>query len=258
MGAVSMGILQFSLIYVLLLVVLFVMNRSKIHQSKLLVLASVRMTVQLVLVGFILTYIFANPRPIYTILFIVAMMAFSIQRVLSSQKGLNFRFKIMVSLSFCISGLFVLCYFVIVVVRQDIFNPQYTIPLAGMIMGNAMTGITLGLKSFMGGISTRRKRIDTLLNLGVTPKAILKPFVSEALETALLPTINSMLGMGIIFLPGMMTGQLLSGTVPTTAIMYQIAIMIAICTSVCLSVFCALTLIQLTMNDEQLTISACE
>lgn len=155
MGAVSMGILQFSLIYVLLLVVLFVMNRSKIHQSKLLVLASVRMTVQLVLVGFILTYIFANPRPIYTILFIVAMMAFSIQRVLSSQKGLNFRFKIMVSLSFCISGLFVLCYFVIVVVRQDIFNPQYTIPLAGMIMGNAMTGITLGLKSFMGGISTR-------------------------------------------------------------------------------------------------------
>ena len=72
------------------------------------------------------------------------------------------------------------------------------------------------------------------------PERILHPFVKQALETAILPTLNSMLGMGIVSLPGMMTGQILSGTVPTTAILYQIAIMIAICTAVACSCFFAL------------------
>ena len=83
----------------------------------------------------------------------------------------------------------------------------------------------------------QRPRIEALLNAGATPRSILMPFMSQALETALLPTMNSMLGMGIVSLPGMMTGQILSGTLPTTAILYQIAIMIAICTVVCLATF---------------------
>ncbi|WP_434297397.1 ABC transporter permease [Clostridium sporogenes] len=84
--------------------------------------------------------------------------------------------------------------------------------------------------------------MNTLINLGIEPKDILRPFINNSLETALIPTLNSMLGMGIIFLPGMMTGQILSGTLPITAIMYQIAIMIAICTSVCATVFLSLNL----------------
>ena len=79
--------------------------------------------------------------------------------------------------------------------------------------------------------------MESLLHLGLTPQKILLPMVNQALETALLPTLNSMLGMGIVSLPGMMTGQILSGTLPTTAILYQISIMIAICAVVCLSVF---------------------
>lgn len=94
----------------------------------------------------------------------------------------------------------------------------------------------------MNSVNKEKNRINTLLNLGVEPKDILKPFANNALETALIPTLNSMVGMGIIFLPGMMTGQILSGTLPTTAIMYQIAIMIAICTSVCITVFLSLNL----------------
>jgi putative ABC transport system permease protein len=104
-----------------------------------------------------------------------------------------------------------------------------------------MTGVSLGIKTFMSHLSTDRNKIDTLLNLGVEPRKILLPYVNQALETALLPTLNSMLSMGIISLPGMMTGQILSGTLPLTAIMYQIAIMVAICTAVCLSVFLSLT-----------------
>jgi putative ABC transport system permease protein len=109
-----------------------------------------------------------------------------------------------------------------------------------MIMGNAMTGVSLGLKVFNESIAAQRNRIEALLNMGVTPKRILLPFVNQALETALLPTINQMVGMGIIALPGMMTGQIRSGTLPMTAILYQIAIIIAICAVTCLAVFCTL------------------
>jgi len=239
-GAVKLNIIQFSLIYLLLIIILAIMKKAKINQTKLLLLASFRMTVQLVLAGLILTYIFKNPNPIFTLTYITAMIIFSIHRVLSKNKDLNRNFKIAVALSLSISGTAILGFFVMAVVGQSFFNPQYTIPLGGMIIGNAMTGVTLGLKTFNENIKSERQKIESLLNLGVTPQKILLPYVNNSLETALLPTMNSMLGMGIISLPGMMTGQILSGTLPTTAIMYQIAIMIAICTSVCLTVFCSL------------------
>lgn len=239
-GIIELNIIQFSLIYLLLIIILIIMKHSKINQTKLLLVASARMTVQLVLAGLILTYIFKDPHPVFVILYLTAMITFSIWRVLSKNKGINNRFKVAISLSLALSGLFVLGFFILAVVGENIFNPQYTIPLAGMIIGNAMTGVTLGMKTFMENIRTQRNKIDVLVNLGATPRKILLPYVNNALETALLPTMNNMLGMGIISLPGMMTGQILSGTLPTTAIMYQIAIMIAICTSVCLTVFCSL------------------
>lgn len=241
-GIATLTIFQFLLIYLLLIIVLFVMKKSKINQTKLLLIASLRMTVQLIIVGYILQYMFDNPKPIFTVIFLAGMIAFSIDRVIRSRKDLNNSFKIAIGASLTLSGLFVLIFFVAVVVNKSIFNPQYTIPLAGMIIGNAMTGINIGIKTFMDSVNKEKSKINTLLNLGLEPKDILRPLANNALETALIPTLNSMVGMGIVFLPGMMTGQILSGTLPTTAIMYQIAIMIAICTSVCITVFLSLNL----------------
>lgn len=234
---VEMNILQFSLIYLLLIIVLAIMKKGRINQSKLLLVASVRMTVQLVLAGFILTFIFKNLNPVFTMIYLTCMIAFAIHRVLSKNKSINKKFKLVTALSLSFSGIVIILFFVGVVVGVNILNPQYVIPLSGMIIGNAMTGVGLGLKTFRESLVSQRNRIETLLNIGVAPKAILLPFVNQSLETALLPTLNSMLGMGIVSLPGMMTGQILSGTLPTTAILYQISIMIAICTVVCLSVF---------------------
>ena len=200
------------------------------------------MTLQLILAGLVLTYIFKNPHPIFVLLYLTAMMAMSVHTVLSRNKGINRNFQIIVALSLILTGLFVILFFILGVVGVSFFNPQYTIPISGMIMGNAMTGVSLGLKTFHENLKTQKPKIDTLLNMGATPKSILLPFVNKSLETALLPTLNSMLGMGIISLPGMMTGQILSGTLPTTAILYQIAIMIAITSVVCLAVFCSLYL----------------
>jgi len=250
-GAVHMSLWQFSLIYLLLLVVLAVMKRARIDRTRLLVTASFKMTVQLVLAGLILQYIFSNPHPMFTALFLLVMIGFSIRRVYETRPDLNLRFRQAVALSLSLSGLSVLAFFVTLVLGQSLFNPQYAIPLAGMIIGNAMTGVILGIRTFMDAVAGDRRKIDTLVNLGVDFKTILRPYVNHALESALMPTLNSMLGMGIIFLPGMMTGQILAGTVPTTAILYQIAVMIAICTSVCLTVFFTLEMGYQTLYNQR-------
>ncbi len=248
---VKMNLFQFSLIYLLLLIVLVLMKKARIQQSKLLLVASFRMSVQLVLAGFVLTWIFENPHPLLTIGYIVSMVVFSIHRVLSRCNRLNRQFKIIVACSLAGTGVSLVAYFVVVVVGMPIFNPQYTIPISGMIIANSMNGVALGLRSFTDSLRSNTARMDSLINAGVHPRRILLPFANSALETALIPTLNSMVGMGIISLPGMMTGQILSGTLPTTAILYQIAIMIAICTAVCVTVFASLYLGYRTLYNKR-------
>ena len=76
-GAVRMEIWQFGLIYILLLIVIAIMKKCKISQTKLLIVASVRMTLQLVIAGLILTYIFKNPHPLFTVGYVLIMIAFA-------------------------------------------------------------------------------------------------------------------------------------------------------------------------------------
>lgn len=239
---VEIQLWQFTTAYLLLVLVIFIMKKCHINQDKRLVVASLRMSVQLVIAGLVLTWIIRNPHPLFTLLYLILMIGFSIFRVLSQNRGLNRRFKIIISLSVSLSGISIIAFFIGMIVGESLFNPQYVIPIAGMIMGNTMTGVLLGLKTFQESLKDQRGKINALLNIGATPQKILLPFVRQAMETALLPTINSMLGMGIVSLPGMMTGQILSGTLPTTAIVYQITIMLAICTVVCLSSFASLYL----------------
>lgn len=248
---VSLNLFHFSLVYLLLTIVLVIMKKCQINQTKLLLLASFRMSIQLFLAGLVLTYIFQHPHPLITVFYLLFMSAFAVYMVLAKNKGLNKTFKIIVGLSLSVTGLAVVAFFIIVVVNMDIFNPQYAIPISGMVIGNAVNGVSLGLKTFSQSVQTQRIQIDTLLNLGVTPQKILMPFVNQAVETALLPTLNSMLGMGIISLPGMMTGQILSGTLPMTAILYQTAIMIALCTVTCAASFCAIYFGAKTLYNER-------
>ncbi|MDD3570354.1 MAG: ABC transporter permease [Lachnospiraceae bacterium] len=248
---IVLNLFQFGAVYLLLLIVLGIMKKCKINQSKLLVIGSIRMTVQLVLAGFVLTYLFKNPHPVFVIIYLILMIGMAIHTVLSRNKGINSKFSVIVAVSLSATGLLVIAFFILGVVGVSFFNPQYTIPISGMIIGNAMTGVSLGLKTFNESIKTQKMKIDTLINIGATPKSILIPFVNKALETALLPTLNSMVGMGVISLPGMMTGQILSGTLPTTAILYQIAIMIAITVVTCLAVFCSLFFGYRTLYNSQ-------
>ncbi|MFH1511716.1 MAG: ABC transporter permease [Bacillota bacterium] len=234
---VELNLWQFALIYLLLLVVITVLRFSKIDQTKSLLWGSARMTLQLTLSGLILTYIFQNPHPAFVFIYLAGMVTFAIFRVFHLNKGLNRRFRLIIAASIAFSGLLVMIYFVALVIGENLGNPQYVIPISGMLMGNTMTGVSLGIKTFYRTLEDQSAKIETLQNMGVKPDRLFMPFVRQSMETAILPTINTMVGIGIVSLPGMMTGQILSGTLPMTAILYQIAIMIAICTTVCLSTF---------------------
>lgn len=240
MGVKEIGIAEFLIVYILLFIVLIVMKSLKIEKTKLLMIAGFRMTVQLVLAGIVLQLIFENPHPIFTIAYLSVIVSFAIRQMLKGCKSYPIKFKISCSLSLLIVGVLFLFFFVGCIIRKNILNPQYTITLSGMVIGNAMTGLNLAIKTFSDDLSNKKRELTCLLNLGAHPSFILKPLINNALQTALMPTLNSMLGMGIIFLPGMMTGQILSGTLPLTAILYQITIMIVICTTACLVSFCGL------------------
>lgn len=251
---IALNIAQFTSIYLLLVLVLAIMKYAKIDQSKLLFTASIQMSVQLFLAGLILTYIFENPHPLFVVIYLASMVTFSTLRIMKRNKHLNARFKKIIFFALGGSGLSVLTFFILVVVRTDIFNPQYVIPIGGMIMGNAMNGLSLGIKTLSETMNLEENKIETLINAGISPKEILRPLINQSIATALLPTLNNMLNMGIIALPGMMTGQMISGTLPLTAIMYQIAIMIAITTGVSLTTFFGLNLGSHTMinKDQQI------
>jgi putative ABC transport system permease protein len=151
--------------------------------------------------------------------------------------NLSLRLKRIIAVSLVSGSLVSLLYFLLVVVRiSPWYDPRYFIPIAGMIVGNAMTGVSLGVNRLVEGMNSQKHLIEGSLMLGATPKAASRKIINSAFDSAILPTINNMVGMGIVSLPGMMTGQILSGTSPVTAIEYQIAIMLGILGSVSLSV----------------------
>jgi putative ABC transport system permease protein len=108
------------------------------------------------------------------------------------------------------------------------YAPQYAIPLLGMILGNTLNGISLGLDRLGRELSFQRGRVETLLALGATRWEAARQSVQQAIRTGMIPLINSMMVVGIVSLPGMMTGQLLAGVAPLEAVKYQIVIMFLI------------------------------
>jgi len=108
------------------------------------------------------------------------------------------------------------------------YDPRYAIPLFGMILGNTMTGISLGLNTLTTNAVRSRKAIEGALLLGCTRWVAFQPVTREALVSGMMPIINAMAAAGVVSLPGMMTGQILAGVDPTEAVKYQLLIMFLI------------------------------
>ncbi len=234
----NLGILQMAAAYIFIVILLFIVRRRGINREKEILISTLRMTVQLILLGYVLTYVFNNVHPLYTILIIVFMEVFAIHNTFKRVRvELTPKLKKTIVLSLGLGTLTSLAYFLIVVVSiSPWYDPRYFIPIAGMLVGNSMTGISLGTVRLVDSMKNNKHLVENALMMGATPKAATRDIVNNAFDSAILPTINSMVGMGIVSLPGMMTGQILSGTPPLTAIEYQIAIMLGILGSVSLTV----------------------
>lgn len=196
-----------------------------------LAVAAARMVVQLVLIGFVLTTLFALVSPLWTGLAALAMVLFAGREVLARQQrrlvgfwayGLGTGCMLMAA---TVVTLFALA----TQVQPDPwYHPRYALPLLGMVLGNTMTGVSLGLDTLTTGLSRERAAVEAQLALGATRRQAFLPVTRAALRGALMPIVNAMAASGLVSLPGMMTGQILAGAEPIEAVKYQLLIMFLI------------------------------
>ncbi|KJS83643.1 MAG: membrane protein [Peptococcaceae bacterium BICA1-8] len=236
---IDLTLIQLISAYIFVLILFIIVKIKGIPREKEILVGSIRMTLQLVLVGYLLAYVFENSHVIYTVLIIIVMEIFAIINIFQRVKReLSVDLKKVIALSLVIGTLVGQFYFVLVVLGlSPWYEPRYFITIAGMMIGNSMTGIALGVDRLVDGMYSKKHLLEGALMLGATPQMACKDIVNNSFDAAILPTLNSMVGMGIVFLPGMMTGQILSGISPLIAIEYQIAIMLGIVGCVSLTVF---------------------
>ncbi|PLX83974.1 MAG: iron export ABC transporter permease subunit FetB [Desulfuromonas sp.] len=200
--------------------------------------ASVRMVAQLLAVGYVLHLVFALDSPVPVLLILLVMGGFSVQVLASRVKDrMPGFYRVVGSSIFLGCGVVTFLFCAFIVGYAPWYAPRYLIPLAGMIIGNSMNGASLAAERLGAEIRDRREEIETSLSLAASARQAAQPALRSAFRAALIPTVNTMAAMGIVALPGMMTGQILSGTAPAVAVRYQIAIMCAITGSVALTSF---------------------
>ncbi|MDH3627239.1 MAG: iron export ABC transporter permease subunit FetB [Acidobacteriota bacterium] len=203
-----------------------------------LLVAAARTVVQLSLLGLVLKWVFSIEGP-WAVLSMMLVMAFiagfeAVRRTTYRVPGL-YRVSIGVMM---ISSMLIAFYGLRVVIRVDPwYTPQYAIPILGMILGNTLNGIALGLETVLAGFAQRRRQVEMLLAHGATAKEASKEIVQDAVRTGLIPILNSMAAVGLISIPGMMTGQILAGQAPGSAVRYQMFIMFSIAGGVALGTF---------------------
>jgi putative ABC transport system permease protein len=199
--------------------------------ARKMLVAAARMVVQLLLVGLVLTWLFATKSPWLTLGIALVMVLFAGHEIVARQDrrftgwwgyGLGTGSMLLAAGVVTVFGL-------TTQLRPDPwYDPRYAIPLLGMVLGNTMTGIALGMNTLTVNVRLRRAAIEARLALGDDRREALAPVVRQSLSTALTPIINTMAATGLVSLPGMMTGQILGGVEPVEAVKYQILILFLI------------------------------
>jgi putative ABC transport system permease protein len=196
-----------------------------------LLVAAVRMVIQLSAVGAVLTLLFSIATLPWTLAMAGVMVLFAGHEISARQKrplagwwGYAIGTSTMTMAAATLTAVALLG----ILQPHPWFEPRYAIPLLGMILGNAMTGIALGLDTLTTAAIRERPAIETRIALGATRFEALRAPMQEAMRRGLMPLINSMAAAGVVSLPGMMTGQILAGIPPAEAVRYQLLIMFLI------------------------------
>ncbi|MEC9345848.1 MAG: ABC transporter permease [Pseudomonadota bacterium] len=217
-------------------------------------IAAARMVVQLALVGLVLDVVLTTRSPALIVLTVSVMTAVAAYEVIARQErplagiwgyglgGATMLFGAAVVTVFALG----------VQLRPDPwYDPRFAVPLFGMILGNAMTGIALVMNAFVADVTTRRRAIEAHLLAGAPRMLALRASLRRAATAGLVPIVNAMAATGVVSLPGMMTGQILAGADPAQAVRYQIMVMFLIAGATGLGVSVAAWGMALRLSDSR-------
>ncbi len=204
---------------------------SRLGITKSLYIASFRTAGQLFLIGFVLKALFENPNPLWILLVSLTMLIAAGREVGARQnRKLAGKWNFLTGTTAMFFSSFTITFFALVAIIQNDrwYDPQYGIPLLGMVLGNTMTGVSLGLDNLTTSSWKSKNTIEAQLACGLSWQKSISTIRRDSIRTGMIPIINSMAAAGLVSLPGMMTGQILSGTSPLEAVKYQILIMFLI------------------------------
>ena len=194
---------------------------------------TVRTFVQLILLGYVLTHVFAIDHPAL-VLAIVSLMCLVAARAAVSrlkeapEKPWGLAVLALGAGTFLVGS--VVCG--VIIGGERWYTARLVIPICGMILGNSLTGVSLALDRMYGEVRARAREVEVRLSLGYSAWEAIRPHVRTALRAGMTPIINALMVVGLVSLPGMMTGQILAGAEPMTAVRYQIVVMLMIAASV--------------------------
>ena len=202
-----------------------------LHLERQILIAAARTTVQLMLVGMVLKALFSHVHLGWIVLVACIMLLAAGREVLVRQKR---RFAGMWGVGLGTFSMFVSSFAITILTLTVLigpdpwYEPQYAVPLLGMLLGNTMNGIAVGLDRLTSSAWDQRTLIEGRLIQGETWHQAIETLRRESIRGGLIPVINSMAAAGLVSLPGMMTGQILGGNPPMEAVKYQILIMFLI------------------------------
>ena len=243
-----------SLASILVLLLALLSWQMQLNITQQILIAAVRTTVQLLLIGLVLKTIFENINLLWVILITLIMLSVAGYEILSRQHRKikpGWGFGISTGSLFISSFMVTLLALLVIVQPDPWYHPQYAIPMLGMLLGNTMTGIALGMDRLVQTAWQQRAIIEQRLMLGQSSVQAIKDIRKESMRAGMIPIINSMAAAGVVSLPGMMTGQILAGAPPVEAVKYQILIMFLITAGTGFGVIAVLWLISRRLFDQR-------
>lgn len=232
-GVIPISDLQLALSVILVLITGIISTALGLGLLKPLIWGTVRTFIQLTLIGYALTYIFNINNPVL-IVAIATLMCVIASRTAANRMPNVGQYPVVLSFVSLWASTFLVGTIVVVLIisPEPWYSARIVIPIFGMILGNSMNGIALSLDRLFSEVKLRIPEVEALLSFGATPWEAVRDCVKVALRAGMTPTINSLMVVGIVSLPGMMTGQILGGVDPQQAVRYQIVVMLMIAAAV--------------------------
>jgi putative ABC transport system permease protein len=220
-----MNLLTLMLSFSFVIISLFLSIGFKLDLGRDLIITSIRATIQLLIIGYILKRVFGFGHPLVIIFMILIMILVASNNAAKRGKGLPQIFwKIFLTIAIVegITQAFLLGLHIVPAA------PQYIISISGMIIGNSMVIVNLFLNRLKGELEMRKEEVTLILSLGGSIKQSIYSILKQSIRSCLIPTIEGQKTIGLVQLPGMMTGQIIAGADPVQAVRFQLLIVFMI------------------------------